>query len=521
MALDGLGLAGGLIATGVRLGCGLGDLRLGPRYRCGLGLNDGRLDLLNLGRFLHGGLCGSLGLIHRGSGNRFRFGNCPMFNLGLNSFFGHAFLLLCALLRGGLGVAIGTLQQGFLRVEGFLVLCTLHGDPGAVAREAAGLHVVAQLHAHVFVHQGAAGGVEHGEGDLHAVLGVARHHVGRAQIDHVRVHAKGVNARMLQKASDDRTDMHVLGLARNARLEARDAADDHVYADSCARCLSDLVDDLAVGERVELKEHTGGLASEGTLDLAIQAAHNEWLQADRRHAQEAVIAAQVAQRQVAEEQVGVLADAGMGGHEHKVAVELGRLLVKVAGAQQRQACKRHALAIGELADLGVALKAFGAVDDGAACLFQTLGPLDVVLLVEAGAELHEHRDLFAVLGGIDQRLAQAALLGHAVERDAQRDALGVVGGLVYQIQEGVHGLIGIKEQFVVLKHLLADGAGHIDGGVGLRLKWRKEQLVAQVLGNLALNAKDIAQVERDIAGKDRATRELERLADSLERLLLE
>ncbi len=187
------------------------------------------------------------------------------------------------------------------------------------------------------MHQGAAGGVEHGEGDLHAVLGVARHHVGRAQIDHVRVHAKGVNARMLQKASDDRTDMHVLGLARNARLEARDAADDHVHADSCARCLGDLVDDLAVGERVEFKEHAGGLAGEGALDLAVKPAHDERFQSDGRHTQEAVIAAQVAQRQVAEEQVGVLADAGVSGHEHKVAVEFGRLLVKVAGAQQRQA----------------------------------------------------------------------------------------------------------------------------------------------------------------------------------------
>ena len=187
------------------------------------------------------------------------------------------------------------------------------------------------------MHQGAAGGVEHGEGDLYAVLGVARHHVGRAQVDHVRVHAKGVNARMLQKTSDDRTDMHVLGLARNARLEARDAADDHVHADSCARCLGDLVDDLAVGERVELKEHAGGLASESALNLSIQTAHDERLEAYGRHAQEAVIAAQIAQRQVAEEQVGVLADAGVGGHEHKVAVEFGRLLVKVAGAQQRQA----------------------------------------------------------------------------------------------------------------------------------------------------------------------------------------
>ena len=92
---------------------------------------------------------------------------------------------------------------------------------------------------------------------------------------------------------------------------------------------------------------------------------------------------------------------------------------------------------------------------------------------------------------------------------------------MYQIQEGVHGLVRVKEQLVVLKYLLADRAGHIDGGVGLRLKRRKEQLVAQVLGNLALNAKDIAQVERDIAGKDRATRELERLADSLERWLFE
>lgn len=49
MALDDLGLASGLIVTGARLGCGLGDLRLGLRCRCGLGLNDGRLDLLDLG----------------------------------------------------------------------------------------------------------------------------------------------------------------------------------------------------------------------------------------------------------------------------------------------------------------------------------------------------------------------------------------------------------------------------------------------------------------------------------------
>ena len=156
---------------------------------------------------------------------------------------------------------------------------------------------------------------------------------------------------MLQEASDDRTYVHVFGLARNVGLQARDAADDHVHAHTGTRCLGDLVDDLAVSQRVELKEYARGLAGESALDLAVQTAHDEWLKADGRHAQKAVVAAQVAQRQVAEEQVGVFADPGMGGHEHKVAVELGRLLVKVTGAQKRESGERHALAIGELADL--------------------------------------------------------------------------------------------------------------------------------------------------------------------------
>ena len=43
MALDGLGLAGGLIATGARLGCGLGDLRLG--LRCGAGAGSGSMTV--------------------------------------------------------------------------------------------------------------------------------------------------------------------------------------------------------------------------------------------------------------------------------------------------------------------------------------------------------------------------------------------------------------------------------------------------------------------------------------------
>ena len=54
-------------------------------------------------------------------------------------------------------------------------------------------------------------------------------------------------------------------------------------------------------------------------------------------AQVAVVAVEVAQRKVLEEQVGVLANAGVRGHEHEIRVQLRGLLVEVAGAEQRDA----------------------------------------------------------------------------------------------------------------------------------------------------------------------------------------
>ena len=275
---------------------------------------------------------------------------------------------------------------------------------------------------------------------------------------------------MLQEASHDGADVHAVGLALDARQQARDAADDHLHLHAGAAGLGNLVDDLAVGERVELEEHAGGLACLRTLDLAVETAQDEGLKARGRHAQVAVIALEVAQREVAEEQVCILADAGMCGHKHEVRVELGSLLVKVAGAQERETRERHALAIGDLADLGVALKAFGTIDDGTARLFQTFSPLDVVLLVKAGAQLHEDGDFLAVLRRVDQALAQAALLGYAVERDADGDAILVKGRLMHKVQQWRHGLIGVHEEFIALEHLLAHGAGGVDIGVLLWLK---------------------------------------------------
>ena len=54
--------------------------------------------------------------------------------------------------------------------------------------------------------------------------------------------------------------------------------------------------------------------------------------------------------------------------------------------------------------LRVRLQAQEAVDDVDALAFQGAGPLDVALLVEAGLQLDQDRDLLALLAGLQEGL---------------------------------------------------------------------------------------------------------------------
>ena len=56
-----------------------------------------------------------------------------------------------------------------------------------------------------------------------------------------------------------------------------------------------------------------------------------------------------------------------------------------------------------------------AVEHGAARILQLLGPVDVVLLVKAGAQLDHGHDLLAVFGGGDQGVDDLGIAGHTVE----------------------------------------------------------------------------------------------------------
>ena len=177
--------------------------------------------------------------------------------------------------------------------------------------------------------------------------------------------------------------------------------------------------------------------------------------------------------------------------------------------------------VGDLADLGVALEALGAVDDRAAGVLEALRPGDVVGLVEAGAQLHEDGDVLARLGGADEALAEVRALGHAIERDLDGDARVVGGGLAHEAQERRHGLVGIRQQDVVVLHLPAHRAREVDHGGYLRLEGAVDAGGVHVVGDVGLEPVDVAEVDGALQVEDPARLEGELPCDEVLELLAE
>ena len=79
---------------------------------------------------------------------------------------------------------------------------------------------------------------------------------------------------------------------------------------------------------------------------------------------------------------------------------------------------------------------------------QAFRPVNVSLFIEARLQLHHYGDFLTVVGGVDHRVNDARILGHAVNVDFDRQYAGVEGGLTQQLQHVLKGVIGIVEQHV-------------------------------------------------------------------------
>ncbi len=301
---------------------------------------------------------------------------------------------------------------------------------------------------------------------------------------------------MLKQTPNDGNHFHVVGVAFNARHDAGNAAHQQRALHAGLGSLGDLVDDALVGNGVGLEHQAVGLALLRQLYLLVDLVQDHRLYLQRRNRKLLVAVGSVLQAHVAEEHRGILADGLVGGDEAEVGVELRGFLVVVAGAQLRDVLHALVGVARDGADLGMHLEVVEAVDNVGAGLLEALAPFDVVRLIEAGAQLEQRGNLFAVLCGGNQGFCQVRLACKAIERDLDAEHRGVVCGLVEHLHERVHALVRVHQQHIALAYLLDDGTLLVEHGRPLR----GERLVGDLARNLGIHhagkAPSVAHIQR-------------------------
>ena len=133
------------------------------------------------------------------------------------------------------------------------------------------------------------------------------------------------------------------------------------------------------------------------LGLAIDLGHDGLMQAERRMQEPSQLRHAREARELQEDLVDVLADRLVRGQQPVIGVEARRLRVVVARAEMAVAAQSLLLAAHDHHELRVRLEAENAVHDVGTGLLELVRELDVRLLVEARAQLDDHRDVLAGL----------------------------------------------------------------------------------------------------------------------------
>ena len=126
------------------------------------------------------------------------------------------------------------MRKSWLRRRGVALEHLRSADVGAVGLLEAGLDGVGEVRGQdLVVDAGFGGRVADGEGDFAALEEIARHPVGRAEVDFVVAAVGEVeDAGVLEEAADNRADANAVGQPLDARAQNAEAADDEVDLDA-------------------------------------------------------------------------------------------------------------------------------------------------------------------------------------------------------------------------------------------------------------------------------------------------
>ena len=264
---------------------------------------------------------------------------------------------------------------------------------------------------------------------------------------------EAVNAAMLQISPHQTADVQVLGLAGHLCAHTADAAHDHINAHPGTAGFLQFEDDVPVADRIVFQDHGSRTSHAGGSDNVIHLVQQHALEAQRSHQHLVAFLGKLLHGQIAEHLGGFLADALVCGDEGIIGIQLAGFFVVVAGTDLGDVGVALCTLAGDEGQFGVHLVVLEAVDDSTAGAFQLLGPVDVILLVKAGAQLHQCYHFLAVFGGFHQRLHDLGLPRHAVEGHLDGDDVRVLCGFFEHGDKGADGLVRVAEQHVMLLHL--------------------------------------------------------------------
>ncbi len=320
--------------------------------------------------------------------------------------------------------------------------------------------------------------------DFDPAVEIAAHGVARGDVDPGVVvgqraaAGEGPDAAVFEKPPDDRLDRDVVRKPGNAGSQAADAAHHQADLDPGRAGVVEPVDQLRIGQRIELGPDRRGLALARAGDLAIDAfvqpgAHRQ--RRDRQHLGRGRF--DIAGDEI-EQPAGVAAGFGIGGEEAEVGIDPRGDRVIVAGAEVAVCAVGLALAAHDHRNLGVGLPVDEAVDHLHAGALELGSPEQVLLLVEPRLELDHGGDRLARLGRGDQRRDHRRLLAGAVQRLLDRDDIGIGCRLAQEIDHHLEAFVGVVDDDVFLADggeaiaiVLANAFG-IARAVGLELEVR-------------------------------------------------
>ena len=193
---------------------------------------------------------------------------------------------------------------------------------------------------------------------------VARHQIGAAhEVETPPVRLEDEEPAVLEVAAEDAADADVRAQLRNPGPQRADAAHEEIDLRAGLGGGVELVDDLRMGETVDLDPDVRLLPVAGRVGDAADLLDEALAQGERRDEQLAEVRGPPEAGEVVEEIGDVVRDRLVGGEQPEVLVDARRQRVVVAGADMDVAAQAARLAADDERRLRVDLQAGDAVDD--------------------------------------------------------------------------------------------------------------------------------------------------------------